>query len=231
MSVRDWQLAMAARGFDPGPIDGDFGTSTMRASMAVLDAAAPPAAVIWTSPLGVAAIAAHEGLVPGPYLDSKGILTVYVGHTAAAGAPDPAEMPRGMPADLEDAIDTGFEVFARDLAKFEARVRKAITVPIAQHEFDAAVSFDFNTGAIHSAEWVKALNRGDRSTAAEQIMNWRKPVEIIPRRQAEQRLFRDGVYPAKPTPVWRVDSGGQVIWRAVMTLSPAEVAARLARVA
>ena len=36
--------------------------------------------------------------MPGPYLDVKGVWTFGIGHTAAAGAPDPATLPRGMPA-------------------------------------------------------------------------------------------------------------------------------------
>ena len=42
-----------------------------------------------TSDAGIIALISHEGIVPGPYKDSKGILTYGVGHTKAAGAPDP----------------------------------------------------------------------------------------------------------------------------------------------
>lgn len=229
MSIAGFQTWLRVQGYDPGPSDGLRGKNTTEAAFAFawdryLDQAPQ---VMRTSPAGVAALASHEGFVPGPYLDSVGVWTVYVGHTAAAGAPDPRAMPKGMPSDLEDAMTTGFEVFARDLARYEADVRQAIGVPVAQHEFDAAVSFHYNTGAIGRAEWVKSLNRGDRSTAAEQIMSWAKPKSIIPRREAEQRLFRDGVYPNKPTPVWQVNSAGRVIWNPIRSLSPEEVVARL----
>ena len=50
---------------------------------------------------GLLALVRHEGLVPGPYLDVKSVWTFGIGHTAAAGTPDPARMPRGMPADLD----------------------------------------------------------------------------------------------------------------------------------
>ena len=235
MSLLKFQTRLKSLGFDPGPLDGQWGKMTEAAAMTALDAlpagAQSGTVMMRTSALGIAAITAHEGIVPGPYLDIKGVLTAYIGHTASAGKPDPAEMPKGMPSSLDDAIDVGFAVFARDLAKFEARVRAAIAVPLAQHEFDAAVSFDFNAGRIHNADWVRSLNRGDRAAAAREIMNFQRPPGVIDRREAEQRLFRDGVYPSKPTPVWRVSSACQVIWDPIMYLSPADVAARVAAVA
>ena len=39
---------------------------------------------------GLLALVRHEGLVPGPYLDVKQVWTFGIGHTAAAGPPDPA---------------------------------------------------------------------------------------------------------------------------------------------
>ena len=38
---------------------------------------------------GLLALARHEGIVPAPYLDVARVWTFGVGHTAAAGAPDP----------------------------------------------------------------------------------------------------------------------------------------------
>jgi hypothetical protein len=89
-----------------------------------------------TSDAGIFALALHEGIVPAPYLDSVNVWTYGIGHTAAAGAPDPAQMPRGNPADLERALARVFEVFRADLPKYEAEVRAAVKVPLRQHEFE-----------------------------------------------------------------------------------------------
>src|SRR5690606_5396406 len=110
-----------------------------------------------------------------------------------------------------------------DLGAYEASVRNAVKVPVAQHEFDALVSFHFNTGAIHRAELVKALNRGDRKSAAAGFMGWKKPAAIIPRREAEQRLFRDGVYPAPSATVWGATPGGRVVWSPVRRLTQEQI--------
>lgn len=176
---------------------------------------------------GIAALVAHEGIVPGPYFDSVGVLTYGIGHTKAAGDPDPHKMPRGMPKNLDAALRSVFDVFRRDLAKYEAAVNAALKVRVAQHEFDALVSFHYNTGAIARADLVKALNRGDRKAAAAGFMNWSKPAAIVPRRRAEQALFASGTYPSTKATVWQVGSDARVIWRPVRTLTADQVIAYL----
>ena len=175
-----------------------------------------------TSDKGICALMLHEGIVPGPYKDSVGVMTYGIGHTSAAGSPIPADLPKGMPANINNELECVFTVFKRDLATYEAAVDRAITITVSQAEFDAAVSFHYNTGAIASATWVKTLNNGDRVNASKQIMNWKSPAEIIPRRQAEQTLFRDGVYPSGSITVWNVDSSCNVIWKPALSLSNAE---------
>ena len=172
---------------------------------------------------GIFALAQHEGIVPAPYRDSVGVLTYGIGHTKAAGGPDPASLPRGMPADLDAALRDVFDVFRRDLESYSEAVRRAVKVPVEQHEFDALVSFHFNTGGIARAAFVRHLNEGNRAAAAKAIMNWGHPPEIIPRRKAEQRLFREGVYPSGTVPVWQVTDAGQVVWKPARSLSMAQV--------
>lgn len=172
-----------------------------------------------TSDAGIFALALHEGIVPGPYLDSEGVWTFGIGHTAAAGAPDPAKMPRGPSADLARV----FAVFRKDLAAYEADVARAVTIDLEQHEFDALVSFHFNTGAIGRASLVKRLNAGDRKAAADGFMAWRKPAAIIERREAEQHLFETGEYPQGRVPVWGVTDAGRVIFKQQSSLGIDEV--------
>ncbi|KUJ85963.1 lysozyme [Ruegeria marisrubri] len=159
---------------------------------------------------GLMALARHEGIVPGPYRDSTGTWTFGIGHTAAAGPPDPATMARGMPGDLDAGIREAFRVFRADLARYEAEVLAAVTVPLALHEFDALVSFHYNTGGIARAALSRHLNAGNRVAAADAFLNWRKPASIIPRREIERDLFRHGRYPNGTIPVWSVDRAGRV---------------------
>jgi lysozyme len=181
-----------------------------------------------TSPQGIAALIGHEGIVPGPYLDSVGVWTVFVGHTAAAGAPDPATMPRGTPADVDGAIVQALRQFAVDLGRYEADVLRAVKVPMQQHEFDALVSFHFNTGAISRAQIIKRLNAGYRLKAGAAFMGWKKPASIIDRRTAEQLLFTRGIYPTGKLTVWGVSNTGRVIWTPLKRITAGEAIAMMA---
>lgn len=174
---------------------------------------------------GLAALALHEGIVQYPYLDSVGVWTVGIGHTASAGKPDPAKLPRGEALPMEQVI----AIFLKDLERFEARVRDAVSVRLAQHEFDALVSFDFNTGGINKARLTKALNAGDRIGAAAGFMGWLRPPEIRKRRGAERDLFAYGHYPKGDIPVWRADANGKLtgIERTVPTYEVLAMAHRL----
>lgn len=167
---------------------------------------------------GVLEIAEHEGIVLGPYRDSVGVWTYGVGHTAATGGPDPAKMEhvdtRGWSqARVDTELVKALRLFDEDLDKYEARVAKAVKGPLKQHEFDALVSFDFNTGGIFKAKLTEAINRGDKS--GEGFMGWIKPKEIIKRRRAEQALFRTGNYDANGTaiPVYDALSDGRLRFR------------------
>jgi len=85
-----------------------------------------------------------------------------------------------------------------------------VKVPLAPHEFDALVSFHYNTGGIAKAALTRHLNVDNRVAAANAFLNWRRPASIIPRREAERDLFRHGRYPGGTIPVWSVDRTGRV---------------------
>jgi lysozyme len=180
-----------------------------------------------TSDAGLFALALHEGIVPAPYRDSVGVWTYGIGHTLGAGYPDPAKMLRGMPSNLDAALRDVFDLFRRDVAKYEAAVNRAVKVPITQAQFDALVSFHYNTGAIGRASLVKRLNAGDVAGATAGFMAWKKPPEIIERRKAEQALFAKGVYPKGLVTVWQVSGAGRVIWKPARRLSKDQVLALL----
>lgn len=185
---------------------------------------------------GLLEICEHEGIVPAPYLDSTGVWTYGVGHTQAAGGVDPRSMPRGMPANLDGAIDEALRVFREDVAKYEARVNKAFPVPLTQHQFDALVSWDFNTGG---ATWrapksgkpcklVQEVNAGDFSGNG--FFGWLRPPEVKKRRTAEARLFQTGDYDANgdQIAIWNVDAAGRIRGRHSV-ISGAEILKRMGR--
>lgn len=162
-----------------------------------------------TSTLGLIEIASYEAICLRPYYDSVKVLTWGIGHTKAAGPPDPILFPRHD----DQPIGAVFSVFRNDLAKVEADVNRLVKVPISQNKFDALVSFQFNTGGLARAHLLGALNTGDYAAAADGFMGWTIPPEIIPRRKREQALFRDGTYSANGMVlVFPVSDSGQPLY-------------------
>jgi lysozyme len=146
-----------------------------------------------TSAKGAAFIAAHEGIATRAYRDAAGVWTIGVGHTAAAGPPVPV---RGMTLGRDEAL----QVFTGDLSRYERRVDAALG-EVGQTAFDGAVSFDFNTGAIDRASWVKRYREGRAAEARAGLLQWtkaggRKLAGLVRRRADEAALIFDGLYRA-----------------------------------
>ena len=162
-----------------------------------------------TSNKGVLFLASHEGVVYSPYYDVKRILTFGIGHTAYAGSPDPKKLDMGKKYDIEYIL----EVFTKDLRRFEERVNRALKVDVTQAQFDALVSFDYNTGGVLVADLMKSLNAGRVDDAGREIMNWRKPRSIIKRRKAEQQLFVTNKYPERMiVNTYETDGRGNIVY-------------------
>ena len=146
-----------------------------------------------TSLNGILAIINEEALVLSTYRDAAGVLTIGVGHTASAG---------GMAPKLGNriTIEQGVALFASDLAKFERRVSAAVKRTLAQHEFDALVSFDFNTGKIEGGTVDDKLDQGDIEAAMATLQRYdkaggKKLAGLDRRRDNEEAMFRHGTYP------------------------------------
>ncbi len=145
-----------------------------------------------TSLKGLCAILAHEAIVLRTYDDGVGVLTIGAGHTKSAGNPTPA---KGMEISLDDALS----IFKRDMVKYEDAVNKHVKVKVTQSQFDALVSWHFNTGRISTATLTKKVNAQDWDGAAKEFARWNKAkgnvVEgLVNRRKGETAMFADGDY-------------------------------------
>ncbi len=85
---------------------------------------------------------------------------------------------------------------ASDLAHYADDVARAIgDAPTTQAQFDAMVSFHYNTGAIHRATLTKKHKAGDYEGAAAEFARWRhgggRVLKGLVRRRAEEaKLYR-----------------------------------------
>lgn len=90
------------------------------------------------------------------------------------------------------------ELLEKDLEKYAAEVTKAIgSAPTSQQQFDALVSFHYNTGAIGRATLTRRHIAGDFAGALAEFKRWNKSggrvmKGLVNRRAAEAELYGRG---------------------------------------
>jgi lysozyme len=132
-------------------------------------------------------IAEEEGKRNKAYKDSKGLWTIGVGHLIK---PDEQHL---ITATLTD--EEVEELLRSDLKWCSEAVEGAVKVPLQQAQFDALYSLCFNIGgtAFKNSTVVKRLNANDYQGAADAILMWNKPPELVKRRKRERDLFLSAI--------------------------------------
>ncbi len=149
-----------------------------------------------TSRQGLAEITGYEGVCTAPYKDSVGVWTFGIGHTRYDGAPIPENMQKGLDHPLEEI----FALFQNRIKRYEKDVNNVLTVPVSQAQFDALVSFHYNTGAIGYASLVPTINAGgSKAGITAHFMMYvkgggRTIQGLVTRRTNEAKLYCTGLY-------------------------------------
>lgn len=157
------------------------------------------------SPTGLALVKAFESClepVKGragyfkPYIDPVGVPTIGWGHTNH-------HEPKFTSATVWSQQQCD-DVLAGDMATFETQVSRLAKVALSQNEFDALVSWAFNTGGPASATLWRKLNAGDRASIPAELAKWNlgggKVLNgLVRRRKAEGQLFAGDVVAALKT--------------------------------
>lgn len=152
-----------------------------------------------TSEKGIETLELEEGNVLRAYLCPAGKWTIGMGLTAASGVVNPKA---GMVITAQQSRDLTKKALA---AKYEPRVALVMT-GARQHEFDAGVLFDWNTGAIQKASWVPLWARkAGKAAISEKFRLWNKGggkvlPGLVKRRERELRILFDGIYPVTGEP-------------------------------
>ncbi len=146
---------------------------------------------------GIDFIKGFEEFRSKPYQCSAGKWTNGYGHTKGVTSETP-------PISLEQ----GEKNFQSDVAPCEAAVDRFTRVALSQNEFNALVSFAFNTGveALRDSSLLQKLNTGNREAAAKEFMRWvyfkdpqTRELKISPglsrRRREEMEMFLSGFSP------------------------------------
>lgn len=140
-----------------------------------------------TSPEGRAFIEAFEGKCLHAYDDETGVMTIGYGHTSAAGSP---LVYRGQVITNQECDD----ILSDDLRLVEKIVENCITSPMTQCQFDALVSFDFNTGDLRKSSIPEKINEGNIAAAMATLLEYdhgggRQMAGLTRRRKAERLMF------------------------------------------
>jgi lysozyme len=121
-----------------------------------------------------------------PYRDSSGVLTIGWGHTNH-------HLPRfdGNAIWSQAACDLAL---AGDMGTFERWVSDHANASLAQCEFDALVSWSFNTGGPATATLWKKLNAGNKAAIPAELAKWNRGggkvlAGLVRRRKAEGLMF------------------------------------------
>lgn len=169
---------------------------------------------------GIAIVKAFESCmaaVPGrpgyfmAYVDPVGVLTIGWGHTNH-------HEPKFNGGTIWSRAECD-AALVRDLAIFENHVRRNARVELKQCEFDALVSWAYNTGGPSGASLWIALNRGDKDSIPAKLAAWNKGGGrvlngLVRRRKAEGLLFQGRLAEAYAT--------AQIPLRSVATILPSE---------
>jgi lysozyme len=140
---------------------------------------------ILTSEKGLNLIKAFEGFSSKVYICVAGFKTIGYGHKI-------------LPKENFDnlTLEEGHKLLCRDIFFIENSVKRNITVPLSNGQFDALVSFAFNVGtaALQRSTLRQKINRRQFESIEEEFLRWvyvgpNKVKGLIIRRKAEINLF------------------------------------------
>jgi lysozyme len=139
-----------------------------------------------------------ERFEPKMYNDGGGHCTIGFGHLIHTGRCKGTEPAQFRTITYKQAL----VLLAKDMEERAAIwVRRFVKVPLHQHEFDALVSFQFNTspGDVRTSTLMRELNQGNYAAVSPQMQRWvyssgRRLAGLVKRRKAEGLLFSKGIY-------------------------------------
>ena len=140
-------------------------------------------------------IKSFEGWEPRAKDDGFGTLTIGWGHTSAAGPP---RVVKGMTVTKVQ----GEKILDNDLAIVAADVTKLVKISLNQNQFDALISFDFNTGGLRRSSLLRDINNRHTGRIRSDFLLWVKSGKrtvrgLVRRRSAEANLYMKGTSNAR----------------------------------
>lgn len=145
---------------------------------------------------GLKLIEGQEGCRLVAYRDFAGVWTIGWGSTIY---PDGTRVKQG---DSLKNVQEADQLFLLTLKGYESDINRMVKVSITQNQFDALLSWHYNTGAMTASVCTlrTKLNAGDYMGAADQFLVWNKitdqktgqhvvSIVLTNRRKVERQLF------------------------------------------
>ncbi len=124
------------------------------------------------SAVALVGIALNEGYSDTAIIPIKGdVPTLGFGTTEGVKMNDKITPPKALARALQD------------IQKYEGSIKKCVTVPLYQYEYDAYVSFSYNVGSSNfcNSTLVKKLNAKDYEGACKELLRWdRAKGRVVP---------------------------------------------------
>lgn len=161
---------------------------------------------------GARFIADHEGTYLKRYNDPVGHCTVGIGHLLHYGPCDGRKGEFDLPSK-----EAAWQLLIDDVERsYAPAVRRLITYPLNQNQFDALVSFTYNNGvgSLEESTLRRVINAGELHRVPQELARWvnaGKPPRPLPglvrRRREEAELFMrpasgQPTEPEKPADPW-----------------------------
>ena len=144
-------------------------------------------AALALSAAGLVGLVGYEGYSDTAVIPIPGdVPTIGFGTTEGVKPGDHITPPKALARALQDA------------SKFEGALKKCVTAPLHQYEYDSFVSLAYNIGptAFCGSTLVRRLNAGDYSGACAEIDRWNKAggrvVQGLVNRRAAERAQCEG---------------------------------------
>lgn len=142
---------------------------------------------------GIELLTRFEGFRSLPYNDTANNATIGYGHLLHMGPVNDADKAR-YGKGLSEAEAT--ELLRVDLAEAESAVKRLVTVPLTQNQFNALVSFTYNVGggALEKSTLLRELNKGNYDAVPGEMSKWvnssgKETSGLVNRRKEEGELF------------------------------------------
>lgn len=137
---------------------------------------------------GLALIRHFEGFSAVPYRCPAGYWTIGYGHVLSTRERETITV---IDAKIADTL------LMQDVRSAENTVRRLISLPLTEYQFDALVSFTYNLGgaALQRSRLRRCVNRGEHVIALEEFSKWvwaggKKLSGLIQRRHDESIVYQ-----------------------------------------